>query len=438
MHKLRERGERRPPFRGKRAGDEEAMGFVFRKFTIDALSSIDLSELATRPAPRVLVVPRDDLPGGEARVADRFLALGAEVDVRHAPGYAASTSDDPYVAEVPTAIWSEVVAWLEQTFPAQSRVSRSIATRGAPETIDERVVETALRFGDGARFFGILSEPRAARSDVAVIVPNTGANPRVGTNRFNVAVARRLAARGHAVLRMDLGGIGDTPADGHAENDLFADRSIAEVRSAIDLAAERGYRRFVTMGLCSGAYVSFHAGLADERIRAIVMMNPSAFEWTPGRKVERIATRGHGSVRSTRYYKGRALRAETWRRLLRGEVHAGQIGRVLVRRVRDRATTTVKRAALRFGRGGWVMSDLAEQFGALVQRDARVLLLFSGEEAMLDELDKKLGGLMTWLESRGVELEVIDDTDHIFAPVWSQERASDLLTAFVDRVAREK
>jgi len=446
MHKLRERGEARPPFRGKREGDEEAIGFVFRKQTIEDLAKVDLRALESKPAPRVVIVPRDDLPGAEGRIADRFRSLGADVDVKQAPGYQAAMSDDPYVAEVPHEIWSTVVSWLDGVSPP----SRSPAARppgAAParksgdfvETIGEHLVETALRFGDGDRFFGILTEPLGARSDLVVVMPNTGANTRVGTNRFNVAVARRLAERGHAVLRMDLGGIGDSPAAaGRSENDLFSDQSIPDIRAAIDAVAARGYHHVVTMGLCSGAYMSFHTGLRDPRVAAIVMMNPPAFEWTPGRKVERIATRRAGNVRSTRYYRSRALRLGTWKRLLRGEVQAKVIGRVLAQRLRDRASTAVKRTAMRIGAAEWVMSDLARKFASLVEREARVLLLFNSEEAMLDELDKNLGGLMAWLAKRGVELETIDDTDRTFAPVWSQERAADVLTEFIDRVARER
>lgn len=437
MHKLRERGEARPPFRGKREGDEEAIGFVFRKETIDELAKVDLRALESKPAPRVMIVPRDDLPGAETRIADRFRSLGADVELKQVPGYHAAMSDDPYVAEVPTDIWSAVVQWLEGLGPRASQ-SPSRKSGDRVETLD-RVVETVLRFGEHERFFGILTEPLGSRSDLAVIVPNTGANSRVGTNRFNVVVARRLAERGHAVLRMDLGGIGDSAAaEGRGENDLFSDHSIADVRAAIDAAAARGYRHFVTMGLCSGAYMSFHTGLRDPRVAAIVMMNPPAFEWTPGRKVERIANRRAGNVRSTRYYRSRALRLGTWKRLLRGEVQAKVIGRVLVQRLRDRASTAVKRTAMRVGAAEWVMSDLAQKFASLVDRGARVLLLFNSEEAMLDELDKNLGGLMAWLAQRGVELETIDDTDHTFAPVWSQERAADALVEFIDKVATEK
>jgi alpha-beta hydrolase superfamily lysophospholipase len=438
MHKLRERDEARPPFRGKREGDEEAIGFVFRKQTIDELAKLDLRALESKPAARAMIVPRDDLPGAETKIAERFRALGTDVEVSRVPGYQAAMSDDPYVAEVPTEIWSAVVAWLDEV-SLRSSPAPSLDVKERVEIIDERVVETALRFGDGDRFFGVLAEPLGARTDLVVIVPNTGANSRVGTNRFNVAVARQLAERGHAVLRMDLGGIGDSPAaEGRGENDLFSDQSIADVRAAIDAAVARGYRHFVVMGLCSGAYMSFHTGLRDPRVSAIVMMNPPAFEWTPGRKVERIATRRAGNVRSTRYYRSRALRLGTWKRLLRGEVQAKTIGRVLAQRLRDRASTAVKRTAMRVGAAEWVMSDLARKFTSLVDRGARVLLLFNSEEAMLDELDKNLGGLMAWLAARGVELETIEDTDHTFAPVWSQERAADVLTNFIDKVARER
>ena len=437
MHKLRERGEARPSFRGKREGDEEAIGFVFRKQTLDELAKVDLRTLESRPAPRVMVVPRDDLPGAEARVAERFRSLGAEVDVVRAAGYQTAMSDDPYVAEVPTEIWTAVVAWLDGVSPS-SRTAAARRSGDVVETIDDRLVETALRFGEHERFFGVLTEPLGARSDLVVVMPNTGANTRVGTNRFNVTVARRLAERGHAFLRMDLGGIGDSPAaEGRPENDLFADQSITDVRAAIDAASARGYRHVVVMGLCSGAYMAFHTGLRDPRVSAIVMMNPPAFEWTPGRKVERIANRRAGNVRSTRYYRSRAFRLGTWKRLLRGEVQAKVIGSVLAQRLRDRASTAVKRTALRVGAAEWVMSDLARKFASLVERGARVLLLFNSEEAMLDELDKNLGGLMAWLAKRGVELETIDDTDHTFAPVWSQERAADVLVEFIDRVAKE-
>jgi pimeloyl-ACP methyl ester carboxylesterase len=441
MHAVRDRGERRPGFRGQRRGDEEAIGFVFRRETIEALGAMDLRHLTARPCERALVVPRDDLPGGEARVVDRLRALGTDVEIAPVSGYAAIAADDPYVAEVPEAMWNAVAQFFDAAKPnGASHATRSKApppSANARVHVEDNVVESTLWYGARERLFAVLSEPESGATGVAVVVSNTGANSRVGPNRFSVAVARRLARRGHAVLRIDLGGIGDSPAeDVSLENELFATRSIDDVRAAIDALSARGYRRFVAMGLCAGAYMSFHAGLADDRIAGIALMNPPAFEWRAGRKVERLSSMRVGAFRSTRYYRHRALRVDTWKRLARGEVDARGIASAIGTRLRDRATTEIKRSALFFGHGDWVMSDLAQKFAALAKRDARVLLVFNGAEPMLDEIDRHLGSMMTWLEKRGLALEIIDDTDHIFAPVWSQERAAGLLVDFVDDVAR--
>ncbi len=440
MHRMRDRGEKRPPFPGQREGDEEAIGFVFRKETVASLANVDLKTASGASVERVLVVPRDDLPGAEARIAERLEALGSTVDVVRAAGYASLAADDPYIAEVPVAIWTAVTQWFDGVSGPTETVPR-IETGAVRTSIGSDIVESALRFGEDQRLFGVLSEPaRSSGSGLAVVLANTGANCRVGPNRFGVTIARRLASRGHAVLRFDLGGIGDShPGDGGLENELYARRSIDDVRASVDALVAQGYRRFVAMGVCAGAYMSFHAGLDDERITGMVLMNPAALEWQPGRKVERIEGRGgSGRFRSTRYYKNRALRLDTWKRIARGDVDTRGIALALGTRLSARAASGVKRTAIVLGRAHWVMSDLARKFTSLAQREARVLLLFNSEEPMLDELDRHLGSMMTWLEKRGLSLEVIDDTDHVFAPVWSQERALGVVTEFVDLVARSE
>jgi alpha-beta hydrolase superfamily lysophospholipase len=439
MHRLRDRGEKRPRFHGQRDGDEEAIGFVFRRETVEALSRVDLRTIEGTAVERVLIIPRDDLPGGEARIAERLTVLGSNVEIRAAPGYAALAPDDPYLAGVPHAIWTVASQWLAGTTATHERTAPVHGETGIRRTnVGAGVFESALRYGDDANLFGVLSEPSRTQSDLAIIIANTGANTRVGPNRLGVTLARRLALRGHAVLRLDLAGIGDSaPQPGMNENELYAERSVTDLRASVDVLEAHGYRRFVAMGLCAGAYMSFRAGVVDDRIEAMILMNPAALEWEPGRKVERVDGRvGTGSIRSTRYYKSRALRLDTWRRIARGDVDTRAIALALSTRLRDRATTSIKRAALVAGRGHWVMTDLARDFASLAQRDVRVLMLLSSEEPMIDELDRHIGSMMGWLEKRGLSLEVIDNTDHVFAPVWSQDRALEIVTEFVDGVAR--
>ncbi len=362
MQRLRD-AEGRSRFEGEREGDEEAIGFVFRRETIEALGKIDLRALDEPPAPAVLVVPRDNLPGPEERLAARFRTLGGRADVVRAPGYASVATDDPYTSEVPDAIWAAVVEWFEGLAPeAAEPAPRLLTGLEARVEIGASVVESTLRCGPDGQLFGVLSEPAAGARNLAVVVSNTGANSRVGPSRLGVKLARRLAARGHAVLRLDLGGVGDSPPRaGRAENDLFATHSIDDVRAAIDALAARGYRRFAATGLCAGAYMSFHAALADPRVRGVALINPPAFEWAPGRKVERVANRPMKIFRSTRHYKQRVLRRDTWARLVRGEVDVRGIGAMLARRLRERAAVGVKRAAVLAGRGEWAMTESGAQ-----------------------------------------------------------------------------
>ena len=250
MHKLRDRGENRPPFHGQRDGDEEFIGFVFRRETVDALSRLDLRTIETARSLPVVIVPRDDLPGAETKIAARLQGLGLPVDVINACGYSALAADDPYVADVPHALWTAVTQWIDGVARHAADAPR-LESPPARITVSGGVAERAMRFGDSGRLFGVLSEPASSgASDLAVVITNTGANCRVGPNRLGVTLARQLASRGHAVLRMDLGGIGDSAvAEGTSENDLYARHSIDDVRASIDVLANHGYRRFVTMGL---------------------------------------------------------------------------------------------------------------------------------------------------------------------------------------------
>src|SRR5690606_19688858 len=85
-----------------------------------------------------------------------------------------------------------------------------------------------------------------------VLVLNSGIIHRVGANRMSVALARRLAADGHDVVRFDLSGIGDS--ESRVDGLPPLDAGLADIREVIDsLEAARQARRFVLAGLCSGA-----------------------------------------------------------------------------------------------------------------------------------------------------------------------------------------
>ena len=132
------------------------------------------------------------------------------------------------------------------------------------------VEEQPFSFGGRRRLFGILTRPAASPSRAglpAVILFNAGTVHRIGAHRHSVALARRWAAHGFFVLRLDLTGIGDSPAPpGGLENLCYPPGFMRDVDLAMSaLEAATGADRFVVAGLCSGGDVALSAGSEDRR-----------------------------------------------------------------------------------------------------------------------------------------------------------------------------
>ncbi len=156
-------------------------------------------------------------------------------------------------------------------------------------TFPAPVHEESLRFGEAGSLFGILSEPVGGLSTrrPAVLFLNVGANHRVGPGRMYVSLARDMAALGYLAFRFDVAGLGDSQADAGRERQIYSPDSVRDVRAAVAmLAARRGVERVVLVGVCSGAYLAFHAGLADPRVAGQILINPQTFEWKESDSVE--------------------------------------------------------------------------------------------------------------------------------------------------------
>lgn len=139
--------------------------------------------------------------------------------------------------------------------------------------------ETICNFGDDNGLFGILTSPD---KDVeipdapVVIILNAGIIHRVGPFRIHVDIARMLAAQGCSTLRIDLSGLGDSaPRTGKIATE---GRAMLDVRDAMDfLETKLGTRKFVLIGLCSGAFEAHRIAVQDERVIGTVLMDGIVF-----------------------------------------------------------------------------------------------------------------------------------------------------------------
>jgi pimeloyl-ACP methyl ester carboxylesterase len=273
--------------------------------------------------------------------------------------------------------------------------------------------------------------PRAAHEPVLVWL-NAGAIDHSGPNRLYTRLARRFAAHGVTSVRLDLPGLGDSPAPDGGDGRLYTRASIPDVARILDsLEAALGVRRFVLAGLCAGAYAAWHAGRRDPRVVGEILINPQTFHFEEGDSLE-IGARV--TFREAQHYRERIFRVDAWKKLLGGGVDLRYVAKVALRRARDLAGTRVERLLLRFGRGDARTLDLMAGFSDTEARGAIVLLVFSATDPGLDYLRSHLGPDLALLgPHRHTRVQVVDGADHTFTPLWSQEVLADLLEAHVRR-----
>ena len=140
------------------------------------------------------------------------------------------------------------------------------------------VRERLTRLGpDG--IVGLVDEPTdlAERSRAGpvpwVVLVNVAAEHHIGPGRRWVEWARRWAASGYRVVRIDQSGVGDSPTrPGSADDRAFAPEWIDDMRHVVtELAADGAQVGIV--GLCSGSYSAFEVAMW-EHVDAVFAINP--------------------------------------------------------------------------------------------------------------------------------------------------------------------
>ncbi len=418
-----------PPASPDRAADLEVGGFVVTAETLADLGKLDLLDLGSRPAPRILILKRAD--PSEAPLAQRLRDLDATVQEAPFSDYS-SLMRDVNFASPPDEAFNLVLDWMVADVTAhRSRTGRrrQPVRLSMPDAVEEPVF-----FGDKARLFGIVCRPRRPGADLPpVVFVNTGANHHIGSNRMTVVLARRLARLGVTSLRMDVAGIGESPAaPGQPDNRLYSEDACEDVRAALDWLGGQKLGPAVAVGLCCGGYVAFYTALRDARLVGLVMANVQRFVWREGDSLEINLRR---SYQSNRYYVAMARRSDTWRRALRGEVNARGILTAVLGRVRKRILMRVDDWQSRlFGRGG-ARQRVVRGFRGLSARGAETLLIYSAADGGLDELEAYFGrGGRRLSRLPRMQIDIVDGADHTFTARWARERFAERVEAHLHRV----
>ena len=278
--------------------------------------------------------------------------------------------------------------------------------------------EEAVLFGRTRSLVGIMTYPSESLGGnhlPAVIILNAGIMHRVGPNRLHVKIARTLAAMGFVVLRCDFSGVGDSKV---REDALpFEKSAIAETQEAMDCIHEAmGTEKFVLMGMCSGATISFKTACCDPRVEGAVLINARMH-------LHPMNDELHAYIRNralARHYWRIALfssfRAKNWLKAMTGKVESWKIISKMVTGFHIGSLSGHQRKV------SPEVNDVWANLRSLSERGVRLLHIYSEGDEGLDYLHVILGDkLKEWRSDGKFSMEVIQGANHTFTLLWSQE-----------------
>ena len=376
-----------------------------------ALSGLNLTRIASPPAPHVLILGTD--PGA---LAARFSAIGCAVETGPFAGLAHLVGD-PIFAKVPEADFARITA-----FATEGAASAAVGATAPPSAClsGPGWTEEPVRFAQG--LFGIACAPdRPDPGAPTILFVSTGMTVRSGWGRQTTRLARRLAGEGIASFRFDVAGIGDSVERPDGNRPLFAPDGFADVLRAVDQVAGRG--PIVLAGGCSGALSAFHALYRDPRIDGALLINPYCFDWDPEQSIDSVIRQTYGSAST---YATLLKQGDTWRRLIRGQIRVRAIGGVLARRGVDAALRRIRRAFGPRVPGG----SVARRLAAIRRRGAEIRLLYSAGDPGLAALHRHIGRNPDRVARRlGAPVSIVPGADHNLGSVEAQ--------AALERVLRD-
>jgi Serine aminopeptidase, S33 len=284
------------------------------------------------------------------------------------------------------------------------------------------VRETALLLGKRKSLVAILAQgPTSVTSAAdrpAIVILNSGIIHRVGPNRIFVRLARMLAEAGHMVMRFDLSGIGDSEARTDGLPPL--DGVLADIREALDsLEAARQARRFILIGLCSGADQSIIYGGQDPRVTAVVLIDPSV-----------PRTRGY----YMRHYRGRMFRWRSWLNFASGR---HPFWRMLRKALTPGHRPSADKPHLEPQpdlQGAQVRKFLEDAYARTVAAGVDVMAIFTGgREDQHNDPRQLLEAFPTVAFGSRLHLECISSADHTFTSQADRCRLMNLVTEWISR-----
>lgn len=172
---------------------------------------------------------------------------------------------------------------------------------------------------------GLLAADYCAGGAACVLLLPGWGGTRYGPQRILLNAARALAACGYSTLRLDVRGRGDSTG---SPVNVTLDEMIEDAIAAVDwLREEHGVERINLVGLCSGGNVALGAASLLANVDHVVCWSLLPFMEHKAQAAQQGTHRG----KLLRQLLRKAFRAETWKKLLRGEANVRGAVQVVAR-----------------------------------------------------------------------------------------------------------
>ena len=268
--------------------------------------------------------------------------------------------------------------------------------------------ESVHCFGPGDILTGILAQSEAPRS-ISVVILNSGLMHHVGPYRMFVDLSREIAAQGMPVLRFDLSGLGDSLMRDDALSER--DRIVADIRAALDFMEKQfNCRRFILVGLCSGADNAHWAALDEKRIVGAVMMDGPGYP------------NAHFKLA---HYLPRLFKWSTWRNKFRRLLPAG----------REEAVQAPKPEV--FVRPFPPREQAEREIGSMVARGMKLLYLYTGGVDYFNhasQFKENFPSLSVNQPNSSIEVKFNREYSHTYSDLRHRRQMFDSVLSWLQRI----
>lgn len=262
---------------------------------------------------------------------------------------------------------------------------------------------------DDSWLYGILSAPKDVIISKGVLIIVGGPQYRIGSQRQFTLLARYLAAKGIAVMRFDVRGMGDSEGAQRTFEEINEDLRCAINQFLLEIPS---LQEIVLWGLCDAASAALFYAHNDKRVTGLVLLNP----WVR-------TNQGAAKTYLRHYYVKRIFDSELWKKILSGKFDYFQTFRSLYQFL---STIFAKEKQLSSAPHSQYSDENPSSYISLPERmlnglnffDGKVLLVTSGNDLTAKEFLDLVRSSKKWQEILGsprIKQFNILNADHTFS-----------------------